>query len=293
MSAMMVCASAISPPPPRPWKPRASTSAVMLGASAQATEPSDENADRGEHHHAPAMDIGELAVERRHRRAGEQIGGHHPGQVVDIAEMPADGRQRGGDDGLVERAEEHRQHDAEHDGADFRMRERARLGQRFGLRRPRFCFGLASALLRLGLAERGCTRAPVWRARIWVSVLGGHCWDGGLSARWQFMLEQERLIAGNPLNALPVPAKQDAMMRGWYVPGRRAKRSRVCSALFVCAVRTRKVSALRCCTCPGCGAAQAISALFRRAMAQRCTLMRGRQPRNGPDLQRIIALRLC
>jgi len=26
-------------------------------------------------------------------------------------------------------------------------------------------------------------------------------------------------MAGNPLNALPVPAKQDAMMRGWYAAG--------------------------------------------------------------------------
>ena len=44
--------------------------------------------------------------------------------------MPADGGQRGGDDGLVERAEEHRQHDADDDGADFRMAERRRLGRR-------------------------------------------------------------------------------------------------------------------------------------------------------------------
>ena len=41
---MMVCASAISPPPPIPCKPRASTSAVMLGASAQASEPSTNSA---------------------------------------------------------------------------------------------------------------------------------------------------------------------------------------------------------------------------------------------------------
>jgi hypothetical protein len=39
MSAMMVCDSAISPPPPRPCSARAKTSAVMLGASAQASEP--------------------------------------------------------------------------------------------------------------------------------------------------------------------------------------------------------------------------------------------------------------
>ena len=50
--------------------------------------------------------------------------------------MPADGRQRGGDDGLVERAEEHRQHDAEDDGADLGMRQprRLRLGGGGGVR---------------------------------------------------------------------------------------------------------------------------------------------------------------
>ncbi len=37
--------------------------------------------------------------------------------------MLADGGQRGGDDGLVERAEEHRQHDAEDDRADFLVAE--------------------------------------------------------------------------------------------------------------------------------------------------------------------------
>jgi hypothetical protein len=29
----------------------------------------------------------------------------------------------------------------------------------------------------------------------------------------------ERLIARNPLNALPAPAKQDVILRGWYVQG--------------------------------------------------------------------------
>ena len=77
----------------------------------------DEHADGDQHHDAPAVDVGQLAVERRHRGGGEQIGGDHPGQVAEIGKVPADGRQRGGDDGLVERAEEHRQHDAEHDGA--------------------------------------------------------------------------------------------------------------------------------------------------------------------------------
>ena len=51
--------------------------------------------------------------------------------------MPADRGQRGGNNRLVERPEEHRQHDAEDDGPDFRMRERRRLGWRLGLHRSR------------------------------------------------------------------------------------------------------------------------------------------------------------
>ena len=54
------------------------------------------------------MDIGELAVKRGDRGAGEQIGGYHPRQVINIAKVPADGRQRGSDNGLVKRPEEHR-----------------------------------------------------------------------------------------------------------------------------------------------------------------------------------------
>ncbi len=36
---MMVCASAMSPPPPMPCRPRARMRAIILGASAQAMEP--------------------------------------------------------------------------------------------------------------------------------------------------------------------------------------------------------------------------------------------------------------
>ncbi len=39
-------------------------------------------------------------------------------------ELPADGRQRGGDDGLVEGGQKHRQHQAHQDGADFAWRQR-------------------------------------------------------------------------------------------------------------------------------------------------------------------------
>ena len=125
----------------------------------------DKNDDRGQHQNAPPVNIGEFAVERRYRRAGEQIGRHHPGQVVDVAEMTADGRQRGGDNGLVERAEEHRQHNAEHDGPDFRMRERRQLRRRLRLRRPR----LGSGRFQCGFAPLG-----FHRSRLGFRFGGGH-----------------------------------------------------------------------------------------------------------------------
>jgi hypothetical protein len=43
-------------------------------------------------------------------------------------ELAADGRQRGGDDGLVEGGQKHRQHQAHQDGADFALGQR-RLGR--------------------------------------------------------------------------------------------------------------------------------------------------------------------
>src|SRR5262245_64193548 len=94
------------------------------------------------------MDIGELAVKGGHGGPGEEIGRDHPGQVIKIAEMAADRWQGGGNNRLVERSQEHRQHDAEDDGPYFRVRERPRLGWRLGLDRSR-----------LGLRFRGGFRA--------------------------------------------------------------------------------------------------------------------------------------
>jgi hypothetical protein len=67
------------------------------------------------------MDVGELAVERRHRGRGEQIGRHHPGQMRDVVELAPDRRHRGRDDGLVERRQQHGEHDAEQDAANILM----------------------------------------------------------------------------------------------------------------------------------------------------------------------------
>ena len=112
------------PPPPMPCSARAAISAGMLGASAQATEPDEEDDDRHQHHPPPAVDVGELAEQRRHRGGGQEIGGHHPATVLDVGERAPDGRQRRRDDGLLQRREEHRQQDADHDGADGGVIER-------------------------------------------------------------------------------------------------------------------------------------------------------------------------
>ena len=94
----------------------------------------DEQAERRDDHGAAAVDVAERAEYRRHRGRGQQIGRDHPRQVGDIAELPADGRQRGRHDGLVERGQKHRQHQAHQDGADFARRQR-RLGLRSAARR--------------------------------------------------------------------------------------------------------------------------------------------------------------
>ena len=91
----------------------------------RAGDRADQEDDDGEKHHAPpAVDVGQLAEQRRHRGVGEQIRGHHPGQVLDVAERAPDGRQRRRHDGLLERREEHGEQDADHDGADRGMVER-------------------------------------------------------------------------------------------------------------------------------------------------------------------------
>ena len=74
-------------------------------------------------HRAAAVDVGELAVERRDGGRGEQIGGDDPGEVLDVRIGAPDGGERGRHDRLVERREEHRQHQAEQDAADGGMIE--------------------------------------------------------------------------------------------------------------------------------------------------------------------------
>ena len=62
------------------------------------------------------VEVGDLPVERGADRRGEEVGGHDPGQAVEGVEVADDGRQCRADDGLVERGQQHPEHQTgEHD----------------------------------------------------------------------------------------------------------------------------------------------------------------------------------
>ena len=80
--------------------------------------------DRDPKREPAAMDVGDLAVERDGGGRRQQVGGDQPRQAVDVAQVASDRRQRARQDGLVERAHERRQQDAEHDQQRLTVRER-------------------------------------------------------------------------------------------------------------------------------------------------------------------------
>ncbi|OIQ70904.1 hypothetical protein GALL_474820 [mine drainage metagenome] len=84
----------------------------------------DEQAHGCDDHGAAAIDVAKRSEHRRDRGRRQEIGRDHPRQAGDIPELPTDGRQRRGDDGLVEGGQKHRQHQAHQDGPDFTRRQR-------------------------------------------------------------------------------------------------------------------------------------------------------------------------
>ncbi len=103
--------------------------------------PGQEDQDRGEEHGLAPVHVAELAVERRRRSRSQQIGRDDPGQMLEPAEVSDDGRQRGRDDRLVERRQEHPEHQRAEHG-----RQRAARG-RFRARSGAILRGRAHALL--------------------------------------------------------------------------------------------------------------------------------------------------
>jgi len=86
-----------------------------------------EDGDRDLQHDLAAIEIGQLAVDRRRRGRGQKIGGDDPGQMGDALKIGGDARQRGGDDGLVEGGEEHPEHQP---GDDYDRLTMAEAGRR-------------------------------------------------------------------------------------------------------------------------------------------------------------------
>ena len=93
--------------------------------------PAQPRADQEEHqrpleHDLAAVEIAELAVQRGDDRDRQQVGGDDPGEVVEPAEVADDRRQRGRDDRLIERRQQHRQHqrpdDDQHTAPRWRFR---------------------------------------------------------------------------------------------------------------------------------------------------------------------------
>jgi hypothetical protein len=77
--------------------------------------PDDEDRDGEQEEAAPTVDVGELAVERRRDRGGDQVRRGRPRLPVQPAEVVGDGADRRGHDRLVERGEEHPRHEGDED----------------------------------------------------------------------------------------------------------------------------------------------------------------------------------
>ncbi len=90
--------------------------------------PGEEDQDRDEEHGLAPVHVAELAVERRRDGRREQIRGDDPREVVEAAEVADDRRQRGRDDRLVERGQEHAEHERREDGAERPPGERCVCG---------------------------------------------------------------------------------------------------------------------------------------------------------------------
>ena len=81
--------------------------------------------DREQEERLAAVDVGQLAVQRGRDRRGDEERGGRPGLQREAVEVVGDGPDRGGDDGLVERGEEHAHHQADEDGQDLPVGEAA------------------------------------------------------------------------------------------------------------------------------------------------------------------------
>ena len=110
---MIAIGSDINPPAPRPCTPRKQMSSIIDCARPDRIDPTRKMTIAAWKMRLAPVQVAELALDRGRAGGREQVGRHHPREVVEPAQVADDGGQRGGDDGLVERGQQH----AEHEGA--------------------------------------------------------------------------------------------------------------------------------------------------------------------------------
>ncbi len=109
-----------------PCTTRAAFRANSVGTSPQASDPVAKTRSTTRAHLAPSEAVVEPAVERHHDDRREQVGDRQPRGLAQAAELAADDRRRRGEQGLVDRRQEHRQHDREEQLAESRPVEPGR-----------------------------------------------------------------------------------------------------------------------------------------------------------------------
>ena len=106
-----------------------------------------------------AVQVAELAVQRRHDRLRQQVRGDDPREVLEAAEVADDRRQRRRDDRLIERGEQHHEHEAREDDVDVaRAAGRAPSGSTAGA-----VAGSGILRLALGMAAAALLHEPLHR----------------------------------------------------------------------------------------------------------------------------------
>ena len=118
--------------------------------------PGQEDHDRGLEEHLPAVLVAQLAPQRRRHRRGQQVGGDHPGDVGPALQVAHDRRQRGRHDGLVQRGQQHPEHQRTDDQEDpRRLRPGSALPARPRRGQPRRASGTHRWSVPFRRAQRG------------------------------------------------------------------------------------------------------------------------------------------
>jgi hypothetical protein len=97
---------------------------------AKATEPAHRHEARhpGEDEGLAAEEVAQLAGDRDGDCGGQQVGGGDPGVAVEPVQLGDDPRHGSADDGLVQRCEQQREHDACRDKDQLPARHRHNIG---------------------------------------------------------------------------------------------------------------------------------------------------------------------